>query len=130
TGLEEDEDFDADQIGPGGITKLCEDLGVSLETVSLGTIHFFLFFSAPLVEQDCGQSVLSQGRERGPANLVWKIGMCCYLISTVECQYRSICSSLPIIYKLTRCVRTRSCFRTTLVGYQVVSYICVFKVMN
>ncbi|KAG0256316.1 hypothetical protein BG011_004621 [Mortierella polycephala] len=31
TGLEEDEDSDADQIGPGGITKLCEDLGVSLE---------------------------------------------------------------------------------------------------
>ncbi|ORZ27586.1 Cullin binding-domain-containing protein [Lobosporangium transversale] len=32
TGLEENEDFDKDQIGPAGIAKLCEDIDVSLET--------------------------------------------------------------------------------------------------
>lgn len=32
-GLEDDEDFDREQIGPAGIAKLCEDIDVSLETV-------------------------------------------------------------------------------------------------
>ncbi|KAG0289317.1 DCN1-like protein 5 [Linnemannia gamsii] len=31
--LEDDEDFDREQIGPAGIAKLCEDIDVSLETV-------------------------------------------------------------------------------------------------
>ncbi|KAF9191795.1 hypothetical protein BGZ51_006679 [Haplosporangium sp. Z 767] len=42
TGLEEDEDSDADQIGPGGITKLCEDLGVSLEAVDMLVLAYHL----------------------------------------------------------------------------------------
>ncbi|KAF8975701.1 DCN1-like protein 4 [Entomortierella lignicola] len=33
TGLEEDEDFDKEKIGPDGISKLCEDINVSLETL-------------------------------------------------------------------------------------------------
>ncbi|KAF9284675.1 DCN1-like protein 5 [Mortierella alpina] len=42
TGLEEDEDFDADQIGPGGITKLCEDINVSLEAVDMLVLAYHL----------------------------------------------------------------------------------------
>lgn len=32
-GLEDDEDMDAEQIGPNGIAKLCDDIGVSLAAV-------------------------------------------------------------------------------------------------
>ncbi|KAG9325091.1 hypothetical protein KVV02_008563 [Mortierella alpina] len=42
TGLEEDEDFDADQIGPGGITKLCEDINVSLDAVDMLVLAYHL----------------------------------------------------------------------------------------
>ncbi|KAG0213540.1 DCN1-like protein 5 [Mortierella sp. GBA30] len=42
TGLEEDGDFDSDQIGPGGIAKLCEDIGVSLETVDMLVLAYHL----------------------------------------------------------------------------------------
>lgn len=31
--LEDDEDMDAEQIGPNGIAKLCDDIGVSLAAV-------------------------------------------------------------------------------------------------
>ncbi|KAF9428738.1 hypothetical protein BGZ94_001273, partial [Podila epigama] len=42
TGLEEDEDFDTEQIGPGGIAKLCDDLGVSLAAVDMLVLAFHL----------------------------------------------------------------------------------------
>ncbi|KAG0017905.1 DCN1-like protein 5 [Entomortierella chlamydospora] len=42
TGLEEDEDFDKEQIGPSGIAKLCEDIDVSLETVDMLVLAYHL----------------------------------------------------------------------------------------
>lgn len=32
-GLEDDDDVDTEQIGPNGIAKLCDDIGVSLAAV-------------------------------------------------------------------------------------------------
>ncbi|KAG0003923.1 DCN1-like protein 4 [Entomortierella chlamydospora] len=40
--LEEDEDFDKEQIGPSGIAKLCEDIDVSLETVDMLVLAYHL----------------------------------------------------------------------------------------
>ncbi|KAF9132110.1 DCN1-like protein 5 [Mortierella sp. GBA39] len=40
--LEDDEDFDREQIGPAGIAKLCEDIDVSLETVDMLVLAFHL----------------------------------------------------------------------------------------
>ncbi|KAI7816227.1 Cullin binding-domain-containing protein [Gamsiella multidivaricata] len=37
-----DEDFDTDQIGPNGIAKLCEDIGVSLEAVDMLVLAYHL----------------------------------------------------------------------------------------
>ncbi|KAF9546548.1 hypothetical protein EC957_009625 [Mortierella hygrophila] len=42
TGLEDDEDFDREQIGPAGIAKLCEDIDVSLETVDMLVLAYHL----------------------------------------------------------------------------------------
>lgn len=42
TGLEDDEDFDREQIGPVGIAKLCEDIDVSLETVDMLVLAYHL----------------------------------------------------------------------------------------
>ncbi|KAI1314875.1 DCN1-like protein 5 [Mortierella claussenii] len=42
TGLDEDEDFGTDQIGPVGIAKLCEDIDVSLETVDMLVLAYHL----------------------------------------------------------------------------------------
>ncbi|CAO3572051.1 unnamed protein product [Mortierella alpina] len=42
TGLEEEEEPDADQIGPGGITKLCEDINVSLDAVDMLVLAYHL----------------------------------------------------------------------------------------
>ncbi|KAG9068586.1 DCN1-like protein 5 [Linnemannia hyalina] len=40
--LEDDEDFDREQIGPAGIAKLCEDIDVSLETVDMLVLAYHL----------------------------------------------------------------------------------------
>ncbi|KAF9923108.1 DCN1-like protein 4 [Modicella reniformis] len=40
--LEDDDDFDKDQIGPNGIAKLCEDIGLSLETVDMLVLAYHL----------------------------------------------------------------------------------------
>ncbi|KAF9926051.1 DCN1-like protein 5 [Linnemannia zychae] len=40
--LEDDEDFDTEQIGPAGISKLCEDIDVSLETVDMLVLAYHL----------------------------------------------------------------------------------------
>ncbi|KAG0293712.1 DCN1-like protein 5 [Linnemannia gamsii] len=40
--LEDDEDFDREQIGPAGISKLCEDIDVSLETVDMLVLAYHL----------------------------------------------------------------------------------------
>ncbi|KAF9092766.1 DCN1-like protein 5 [Mortierella sp. AD031] len=40
--LEDDEDFDKEQIGPNGISKLCEDIEVSLETVDMLVLAYHL----------------------------------------------------------------------------------------
>ncbi|KAF9336444.1 DCN1-like protein 5 [Linnemannia elongata] len=40
--LEDDEDFDREQIGPVGIAKLCEDIDVSLETVDMLVLAYHL----------------------------------------------------------------------------------------
>ncbi|KAF9155865.1 DCN1-like protein 5 [Linnemannia schmuckeri] len=40
--LEDDEDFDKEQIGPAGIAKLCEDIDVSLETVDMLVLAYHL----------------------------------------------------------------------------------------
>ncbi|KAF8932738.1 DCN1-like protein 5 [Dissophora ornata] len=42
TGQEDDEDFDPYQIGPNGIAKLCDDIGVSLEGVDMLVLAFHL----------------------------------------------------------------------------------------
>ncbi|KAF9431459.1 hypothetical protein BGZ76_000281 [Entomortierella beljakovae] len=38
----EDEDFDKDQIGPAGISKLCEDINVSLEAIDMLVLAYHL----------------------------------------------------------------------------------------
>ncbi|KAG0011452.1 DCN1-like protein 5 [Podila clonocystis] len=42
TGLEDDEDMDAEQIGPNGIAKLCDDIGVSLAAVDMLVLAYHL----------------------------------------------------------------------------------------
>ncbi|KAG0243551.1 hypothetical protein BGX31_010605 [Mortierella sp. GBA43] len=42
TGLEDDEEFDPEQIGPNGIAKLCEDIGASLEAVDMLVLAYHL----------------------------------------------------------------------------------------
>ncbi|KAG0328680.1 DCN1-like protein 5 [Podila horticola] len=41
-GLEDDEDMDAEQIGPNGIAKLCDDIGVSLAAVDMLVLAYHL----------------------------------------------------------------------------------------
>ncbi|KAK3805430.1 MAG: DCN1-like protein 5-like protein [Linnemannia elongata] len=48
TGLEDDEDFDREQIGPAGIAKLCEDIDVSLETVDMLVLAYHLELKDPV----------------------------------------------------------------------------------
>ncbi|KAG0330992.1 hypothetical protein BG004_001874, partial [Podila humilis] len=42
TGLEDDEDFEVDQIGPNGISKLCDDIGVSLAAIDMLVLAYHL----------------------------------------------------------------------------------------